>query len=352
MRGPKIIIVSLLIIMGIALLILISFFFWASSGSVPEKRLAEVKVYSLSVSSSPLLKNRFRVMTYNIGYFSGKLNMRPDKAGLAFFQNNAAKFDALLKKVRPDFIGIQEIDFGSYRSYFINQLDHIAMHNGFSSAATSVNWDKKYVPFPYWPPSVHFRKILSGQAVLSRFPIGFNRRIVLPSIRNKPFYYRAFYLDRLVQMTQMNLNGHRLLIMNVHLEAYESETREQQAEMVLSLYCSVKDLYPVLLIGDFNCVPPGASKKYGFEDEPEMDFRGRDIITRFLQEGSLREAFLSSTYNISESDTFTFPAHAPSRKLDYIFYDHRKIKCIESEVLRIDSSDHLPLMMEFAFTTE
>jgi len=350
MRGAKIIIMFLLISMSIALLILISFYFWASSGSVPDNDLAEIKVYANS--PSPRLKNRFRVMTYNIGYFSGKFNMRPDKAELVFFQNNAARFDVLLKKVRPDFIGIQEIDFGSYRSYFINQLDHIAVHNGFNSGAMSINWDKKYVPFPYWPPSIHFRRILSGQAVLSRFGIEFNRRIVLPPIQNKPFYYRAFYLERLVQMTQMNIKGRRLLIMNVHLEAYESETREKQAEMVLSLYRSVKDLYPVLLVGDFNCVPPWASKKYGFEDEPEMDFRGGNIISRFLQEGSLKEAFLTSGHNYSEADTFTYPAHAPSRKLDYIFYDRRKIRCIKSEVLKIDSSDHLPLLMEFAFTTK
>ena len=344
--------IFLVVIPVIILFILILFYFWASSGSVPAGGLSEIKVYSGSASPRPHIKNRFQVMTYNIGYFSGKLNLRPDKADIAFFQNNAGRFDRLLRRIKPDIIGIQEIDYGSYRSYFINQLEHIAMHNGFPNAAMSVNWDKKYVPFPYWPPSVHFRRVLSGQAVLSRYPLGFNRRIVLPAIRHKPFYYRAFYLDRLVQMVEISIRKQRLLVMNVHLEAYESETREKQAEMVLSLYRSVKDLYPVLLIGDFNCVPPRAVKKHGFEDEPEMDFRESDIISRFLEEESLAEAFLTSGQKFSESDTFTFPAHAPSRKLDYIFYDRRKIRCLKTEVLKIDSSDHLPLLMEFEFTSE
>jgi hypothetical protein len=40
----------------------------------------------------------------------------------------------------------------------------------------------------------------------------------------------------------------------------------------------------------------------------------------------------------------------PTRKLDYIFYNHDKITCIKSWVLEgIDSSDHLPSLMTFAF---
>jgi endonuclease/exonuclease/phosphatase family metal-dependent hydrolase len=353
MKGMKIALLSLLIILGIALIFSVFFFFWASSGSIPADRLSEIKVYSNSLFPRQLKsKSSFKVMAYNIGYLSGMLNNQLIKADIAFFQDNARKFEHMLKKIQPDFIGFQEIDYGSYRSYFLNQLDQIALHSGYRYAAKAINWDIKYVPFPYWPPSVHFRKVISGQAVLSRHPIGMARRIELQPIQHKPFYYRAFYLDRLVQMVRIEINGRQLLIMNIHLEAYEKETREKQAGEVLKIYRSVRDRYPVLLIGDFNCVPPRASQKSGFVDEPDMNFEGRNIISLFLQEESLKEAFLDSEFHLSESKTFTFPSDKPTRKLDYIFYDHRKINCIKAEVLKLDSSDHRPILMEFSFRPE
>jgi endonuclease/exonuclease/phosphatase family metal-dependent hydrolase len=353
MRSVKIVSLLLLIILGIALLFSVFFFFWASSGSLPADRLSEIKVYSNSRFSRPLQsKSSFKVMSYNIGYLSGMMNNRLVKADIVFFQDNARKFEHLLRKIQPDFIGFQEIDYESYRSYFHNQLDQIAIHSGYRYAAKAINWDRKYVPFPYWPPSIHFRKVISGQAVVSRYPIEMARRIELQPVQHKPFYYRAFYLDRLVQMVRIEINGRQLLIMNVHLEAYEKETREKQAGEVLKIYRSVRDRYPVLLIGDFNCVPPQASQKSGFSDEPDMNFEGRNIISLFLQEESLKEAFLDPEFLLSEAKTFTFPSDMPSRKLDYIFYDHRKISCIKADVLKLDSSDHRPVLMEFSFRSD
>lgn len=132
-----------------------------------------------------------------------------------------------------------------------------------------------------------------------------------------------------------------LIILNVHLEAFSRRTRQKQAKKVLEIYQSYKDDYPVLLLGDFNCVPPAAKLKNGFSDEPETDYSGEKTIRYFLEEESLKVAELSFQ---------TFPSDKPNRKLDYVFYNHRKIDLKEAFIVPgIRSSDHLPLVVRFSF---
>jgi endonuclease/exonuclease/phosphatase family metal-dependent hydrolase len=95
-------------------------------------------------------------------------------------------------------------------------------------------------------------------------------------------------------------------------------------------------------MGDFNTVPPNAPQKRNFQDEPETDFSIDKTIETFLKEKSLKAAELVN---------LTFPTVKPTRKLDYIFYNHEKITLIEVSMPDIDSSDHLPLVMKFAFKT-
>ena len=114
--------------------------------------------------------------------------------------------------------------------------------------------------------------------------------------------------------------------------------REKQVKVVLKIYRSYKDDFPVLLVGDFNCVPPNASQKKNFADEPGVDYSNEKTIQCLLDEKSLKAADLV---------TFTFPTDKPTRKLDYIFYNHNKIALIKTSVPQIDSSDHLPVVMEF-----
>jgi endonuclease/exonuclease/phosphatase family metal-dependent hydrolase len=137
---------------------------------------------------------------------------------------------------------------------------------------------------------------------------------------------------------KIKVGSKNLIILNVHLEAFERETNENQAKKVLDIYRSYKDDYPVLLMGDFNSVPPGAEQKKDFPDESDLDFSLYKSITFFLEEKSLKAA---------ELITLTFPSDKPNRKLDYIFYNHDKIECAKTFVPEIDSSDHLPLVMQF-----
>lgn len=333
------------ILIAVCAVTLVIFYSWASSsaGVLPPGKLSEIIVFPgpPDQSEQPSGKGEvFTVMTYNIGYLSGMLNNLPIKTTKELFEKNMQTALQRLENVEPDFIGFQEIDFHSRRSFYVNQVQTIAQKAGYKYAAVAVNWDKQYVPFPYWPPSAHFGKMLSGQAVLSRWPILSAQRVVLEKPAGSPFYYNALYLDRLIQVVKIKIKESEIIVLNVHLEAFDRETREKQAGKVLEMYRSFEKDYPVLVIGDFNSIPPDAPRKNNFIDEPGMDFTDDNTIGLFLAEKSL---------SVAEPVTFTFPSDSPTRKLDHIFYNHDKITLIKSRVLEgIDSSDHLPLVMEFS----
>lgn len=338
-KVTKVSLIILAILLLVFFLAVVIFYFWASSGTQSRDKLSEIITFNNS-PDPPGTQEIFSVMTCNIGYLSGMTNnqsvKRPEKV---FFDKNKEAFLRLLDEVQPDFIGFQEIDFNSKRSHYVNQLRTIAGKSRYKYAAKAINWDKRYLPFPYWPPSMHFGRILSGQAVLSRWPILMAERIVLRKPENTPFYYNTFYLDRLIQVVKIKIGNRGLIILNVHLDAFERETRENQAQRLLNIYRSFKDEYPVLVLGDFNSIPPNAPQKKDFPDEPLADFQKERTIQIFLEEPGLKAA---------EITTFTFPADNPTRKLDYIFYNHDKIDFLKVFIPNIDSSDHLPVVMEFS----
>lgn len=329
------------IVLIILILALIAFYFWAGSGTLENDQLSELITFRTEINEPSSKPDEFTVMTYNLGYLSGMSNNRALRPPKSFFDKNLEDFIQILENTQPHFIALQEIDYHSRRSYYTDQLETIARQAGFPFAAKAINWDKRYVPFPYWPPSIQFGPVLSGQAVLSRFPILETGRIVLPKPGNNPFYYNHFYLDRLIQTAKIKAGEQTIVLINIHLEAYHIETRESQAKKVLDIYRSYKKDYPVLLIGDFNSLPPDAVQKNNFSDELETDFSGDETIQLFLKEPGLKAAYLS------KNQGFTFPSDRPTRKLDYIFYSHEKIQLIDTYLTPSGSSDHLPLYMRF-----
>ncbi|MCP4215126.1 MAG: hypothetical protein GY765_10735 [bacterium] len=280
----------------------------------------------------------FTILTYNIGYLSGMTNNRSVESVKSLYDRNMATFLKKVNEPAPGILCLQEIDFNSRRSFLVDQMGHIARAAGYTYGARAVNWDKRYVPFPYWPPSVHFGRMLSGQAILSRWPIMETKRHVLCKPAGNPFYYNKFYLDRLLQVVKINMDGRELVIFNLHLEAFDLAARELQARRVMEVYKTYSQRFPVLVVGDFNSVPPQAVKS-GYVDEPEADFKGDRSIELFLEERSLSAVDLQ---------TFTYPSDTPTRKLDYIFYNDQ-LELVESLVLPLDSSDHLPLLARFRF---
>jgi len=328
--------ISLVCTLLILVLIFI-FYFWGSNSNYDVVAYYKINDYSFR-SDNPNF-DTLSVVSYNIGYLSGMNNNISVKPDLQFYDQNLNKVKALFKKYHPSFIGFQEIDFYSNRSFYRNQLDSIASYSGYNYGAEAINWDKKYIPFPYWPPSVHFGRMLSGQGILSQFPIIENKRIVLPKPEDNPFYFNAFYLDRLIQISKIKVGDRTLILINIHLEAFDKNTRECQAEILKDYVFEYIDQYPLLLIGDFNCRPPFKGVDTNFENTIRSMMNISGMVTAITEE----------VYIEDPARYLTFSSDAPYEKLDYIFYNYKFIEKLDAGTIHEADmvSDHLPVYMKF-----
>ena len=311
------------LIIGVMIFVVI-FFFWASS---PNYSLNDYS--KLITNNHPVKFNKdsvYSIITYNIGYLSGMTNNKAIAKPKDLFDKNLEKVKKELGLLNTDIIAFQEIDYASARSYKVNQQNEIA-ELGYNFLAQAINWDETYVPFPYWPPSMHFGRMLSGQSILSKYPLKNHQRIVLERVKNNPFYRDALYLERLAQVVTVTIENKDLIIINVHLESYDKPTRERQLDVVIDLFNKYKNDYPTILLGDFNS---------------DIEYEN-PAINKILTLDNIGNAAFESTYD------FSFSSANPFKRIDYIFYSKNSVELIESRVLKQfgEASDHLPIEMKF-----
>lgn len=312
-------------IVSVLILLFLVFYFWASSSSLSEADYA--KVLKNKYSTEKKNDSVFSIVTYNLGYLSGMTNNRAVEKTKDLFDNNLKKVLDEFKKINTDIIALQEVDYDANRSYHVNQEEEIAKL-GYNYTARGVNWDKKYVPFPYWPMSYHFGKVISGQSVLSKFPIKSYERIVLDRVEDSPFYREAFYLNRLLQIVKLEIENKEVVIINAHLEAFDKKTREKHTQKAIDTFTKYAKTNPTILLGDFNSDP---------------EFKNA-AITKVIELPNVGCAAFSP-----ENHEKTFSSENPTERLDYIFYTEKTITYVKGKVLNQlgESSDHLPVEMKF-----
>lgn len=333
MKRLTTVVVGLALLLGGGIVALAMFFFWASSGRLAASEYAQIKVneaYPLNPEA-----NEFSVVSYNIGYLSGLTNNQAVRPEADLYETNLATAIAALEPLAPDILALQEIDLDSRRSYQVDQVTALGDALAYPQRAIAINWDKRYVPFPFWPPTVHFGQMLSGQAILSRWPIVEHERLVLEKVAGNPFFYNALYLDRLAQVAQVAVNGQIVVVINLHLEAFDRPTRQGQTEFVLALAETYAEQYPVLLLGDFN-----SALNRDAEGAPRS-------IQTVLDASGFQPVVAAADWEVSEQ--FTYPSGMPEFKLDYIFYTPDRIELLETQVIAEggEASDHLPLLMRW-----
>jgi len=314
-------------ILSLAILILaaVTFYFWASSSNHQQEEYSQTFTnnYPEKVGNDSV----FSLITYNIGYLSGMTNNLPSSNTKSFFIDNLQRVQSEMKKLDADFVDLQEIDYHSKRSFYTNQQEEL-QKLGYNYVFQAVNWDVNYLPFPYFPISAHYGEIYSGQSILSKYPLFEPERNVLQRVESNPFYRDAFYIDRLAQVIKTIIDDDTVVLINVHLEAYNKATRIEQTKYITDLFKRYKDQYPVLLAGDFN-------SDLAYHDP---------TIKQIFNIPGFASAKLSNNENRN-----TFPSVNPRVRLDYIFYNTMFIEPLNSEILTSfgESSDHLPVLFEF-----
>ncbi|MFO0749192.1 MAG: endonuclease/exonuclease/phosphatase family protein [Myxococcota bacterium] len=319
------------------------FFFWASGGDSDSELVSPGDSFENVAATAPApgKVSSLTVVSFNIGYARGPAGDDSGPWDESIFRQNLDAIAQQIAGAGADVAFLQEVDLGASRSHDIDEARVLLERLGWRYGTCVVTWEKNYVPFPYWPPSKHYGRMKSGQCVLSRFPIEASTRYRMPQPDENPWWRNKFYLNRAIDHVKLAINGQSWDVFNVHLEAFDVANRMDHARFLVELVKRVAGASPrVVVAGDFNALPTGAAQRKGFIDEPGADFSAdltHDIVGQGLPQ--LREV-------MPDLGVFTFPADAPTRRLDYIWYG-AALALDEAKVLTAPPgpwSDHLPIM--------
>ena len=315
------------------IVLIVVFYFYGTSNSLNEAKYNSVQI---NKNAHTLLDDTLSIMTYNIGWLSGMTNNLPVERDIQLYIENLNRCINFLERDRPNIIAFQEIDIDSDRSFNMNQPDSLQKHLRYKYGALALNWDKKYVPFPDYNPKYFFGRTISAQYVLSDLDVVKNSFKRLRKPINAPFYYNAFYLDRLIQKTELKTKNGELMILNVHLEAFDEETRNEHIQKTIEEFDKYRKVMPTLLVGDFN------------SPQDSLGTRNK-LLDQLINRQDVGMAIPDSVYKKNMIKYNTYSSGNPFTKIDYIFYNTDMIKAIESDVVREfgEVSDHYPVWMKF-----
>jgi endonuclease/exonuclease/phosphatase family metal-dependent hydrolase len=167
-----------------------------------------------------------RIMTWNVGY--GALGDNADffmdggssvmTADDERVNENLSSIASDIRDADPDILMLQEVDRDSKRSHNINEEAFFVEKFGDYSHTFASNFKVLYVPYPI-PP---IGKVDSGIMTLSAYKTDWAQRVSLPCPFSWPM--RTANLKRCLLISRMPVEGtnKHLVIINFHLEAYDS----------------------------------------------------------------------------------------------------------------------------------
>jgi len=193
-----------------------------------------------------------------------------------------------------DIVALQEVDGGSLRSQFINQVAFLASEGGFPHFHQQQN---RRVAGLAAHSNGLLSKFASSHAIHHKLPGRIPGRGALE--------------------VTFGSGDHQVLVLSVHLSLSHS-ARKPQLEYIAEL---VKDIPYFIIMGDMNCPTYKVSE----------EFKRLGVKVKQGKKG-----------------TPTFPRWNPKHCFDQIWVSD-SLNIIKSEVLHLGVSDHLPVAMEIEF---
>ena len=251
-----------------------------------------------------------RLICYNIEYcegISGKWYEYLEFWKIFFPPRHLdSKIVSALKKMRADIVALVEVDTGSIRSMFKDEVAYIAKKTRLKNFVEKIKY-----PVNGWLGLFHFVPVLDMQAngVISKYKF-------------HDVKYHVFHEGTKRVIIEASVKLHRRVTLIIAHLALGRLTRKKQIEELIKIVNNIKN--PVILMGDFNT------------------FNGQKEIGELL-----RRTKLDDKIKLDKTDLpFTLPAWKPCRRLDYILTS-KEIKVKNYKILNFHFSDHRPLMVDF-----
>lgn len=246
-----------------------------------------------NVATNIQANNHIRILTYNIQV--GMASTSPHHYFTEFWKHvfPHAQLDENLNAIASaisefDIVALQEVDAGSLRSSFINQIEYLANKGGFEYWYSQTNREIGFI-------TKHSNGLLS---------------------KYQPYEVSQYKLPgripgRGAMVVRYGHPDNPLIIVIAHL-ALGKRTRRKQLEFISEI---VNCYQHVVVMGDLNCQP----------ESPEL-------------------TFLLNTTNLLEPThgLKTFPSWRPAKRIDHILVSP-SLKINDIHVLDHQLSDHLPI---------
>lgn len=318
---------------------------------INEYRPQQVEQLSISQNSDDILEKDkdYKITTWNIGY--GGLDKDTDffmdggKMVYPISKNHVEKaLDGILSSIKhidSDFNLIQEMDENSSRTYGINEVK-MFRDNLSGDSIFAYNYKVKYVPYPF-PP---LGRMNSGIFTQTSYKINKAFRYQQP-IPHK-FPTRLANLKRGFTVSYMDIKDtdKKLVLINVHLDAYESGNNGRIAQ-IKQIFKFIQKEYDagnyVIVGGDFNqelrkgYKPNRLSAFWNPSDFPHELFP-KDF--KLVYGDNVNSSRLNNTpYNPNDSYECIIDG--------FIVGKNVSVKNIQVQDLGFVNSDHNPVTMNF-----
>ncbi len=316
----------------------------------------------VNLPDAPLLQagKRLKVMTFNVQYMAGKNyifyydggpDTRPSPQDIGKTLVEVAR---IIQDEDPDIVLLQEIDDGSVRTDYEDQLARLLqlMPDNRYNHASAFYWQVKYVPIPQINGRISMKLV-----TLSKYRI---ETAVRHQLTQYPplYFWQHFMPKRAILETRLSVaDGTTFTALNTHLELFSFGTNVQQAQMekVDEVIAEQGD-GAWILGGDFNLLPPkgGVGQLSEFEEgiygetAVLQSFYGKYNAVPSLEnvQGANRENWYTHFPN-GEGET------VPNKTIDYLFFS-KTVPLQNGYVRQHDTlhiSDHLPLIAEIQLPT-
>lgn len=316
------------------------------------KDVEEIEILN-EASQKVSVGDSLKVMSWNVGYAG--LGENADffmdggaSVASADKEEVLANVQAIVTEIEsenPDVVLLQEVDVNSTRSHYVKMKSMLDEALSQYESTFAANYKTLWVPYP-WP---NLGKIHSGIVTYSRLDQISSERVALPC----PFSYPISLcnLKRCLMVNRIPVEGSdkELVIVNLHLEAYDSgEGKAAQTKQLKELLLSEtqKGNY-VIAGGDFNQIFSNVDvSKFPQTSEDRwmpgsIDVNEFDGLQMLMDEDTPSCRSLDKPLAGSDKDTFQYYI------IDgFILSSNVKVERAEVMDLEFKNADHNPFLLE------
>lgn len=322
--------------------------------TVTEYKPADRQAAERIVSEGEASGQSLTICSWNIGYaglgresdFFMDGGEMVDPPSQEIVEKNMAGIQSYMRSETADVWLLQEVDVNSERTGAMDQFE-AAREAVSGSAAFAYNYKCPFVPIPLPPMG----RVESGLASVSSLRMGEDaERISLPCPFSWPV--RTANIKRCLLLTRVEVEGtdQELVLVNLHLEAYESgEGRIAQTKQLMELMQAEyeKGNY-VIAGGDFNQTFPGSLEVF-----PIMD--AEKWTPGVLEESILPEGWQFAYDSGSATCRLLDQPYCEDCQLyvidGFILSPNVQLDAVETEDLGFEYSDHNPVRLDVTLLT-